>query len=71
MSREDRKNWPVRIFKLGDPEAELAPEYAKLTPGERFALVFEATRRCVAMQGINWDDQRLQRHVVRVERRRR
>jgi hypothetical protein len=69
MSKRDRSYWTVKKFALGDPEAELMPEYARFSPGERIAMVFQCTRMCLAMQGVDWDAQRLQRDVVRVTRR--
>lgn len=42
-----------------------------LTPGQRMELIWPLTVAAWAMKGEDIANQRLQRHVVRVERRRR
>ena len=64
----ERGKIPIQKRLLSDPEPALDPAIAAMTPAMRMALVYEATCRLLAMQGINLDEQRLQRHVVRVKR---
>lgn len=63
----DRKEWPTR--KLRWNESSDDDELMLLTPGQRMELVYEATRRMLAMQGISLDEQPFSRHIVRVEGR--
>jgi hypothetical protein len=69
MAKIDRSRAVIRKFDLNDPEQEYAPELANYSPGERIAMVFDCTRLCLSIQGVDWDAQRLQRDVVRVTRR--
>lgn len=64
--RQDREIRQVESHEAMDREYQAWVD--SLTPGQRFEMVFEATRRAVAMQGENWDDRRLRRDIVRVIR---
>ena len=69
MQRKDRSHYRVRKFHLGDPQQDYEPAIQDLSPTERIALVVEATRRMLAMKGQSFDEPRLPRHALRVEKR--
>lgn len=69
MNRPDRRHWPTRLTTLEKLPQVCPQDYAHLTDGQRISLVFQATRACLAMQGVDWDAQRLQRNVVHITRR--
>ena len=70
----ERADYPTQKRVLTDPDPDpdpapaLDPDIFAMTPAQRMALCYESTRRLLAMQGINLDEQRLQRHVARVVR---
>ncbi len=57
----------VRKTTLSEEGADNA--LAHLTPEQRIGLIEQLTIDAWAMQGVNIAEQRLQRHVVRLERR--
>lgn len=65
----NRRDWPTRKLSLNDPAQDDDPTVAAMTPSQRMALVYEASRRLLAMQGLSFDEQRLPRHAMRVEKR--
>ncbi len=69
--RTARAEWPVRVFRSFE-EADRADEefYASLTPGERMGMVWPITLDAWAFTGKANAESRLQRHIVRVRRRR-
>ena len=66
--KQERAGWPVRKGRLGEVEPN---PYAHLTPEERIGMIWEITRAAWAFRGDTDVDRRLQRHVVRVGRRKR
>lgn len=66
--RRARAEWPVRKFRLGEPEAD---DVAHLTPAERLAMVWPLTLAAWAFKNDPDAPDRLPRDVIRVVRRRR
>jgi hypothetical protein len=69
MAKVDRSQWRVRKFEFGDPEEEFDPAIEQMSIAERMALVYEASRRLLEMQGTSFDECRLPRHAMRIEKR--
>jgi len=62
----DRRQYPVRIAKLGDAEDDAYLDL--LTPGERLAMVWTLTLQAWAFHEEYRDEPRLRRDVGRVVR---
>lgn len=67
-SREERAEWPVRRYALGEEPGGGDPDVAALTVSQRIALVERLTRNAWAMRGESVDGARLRRDVVRTQR---
>lgn len=65
-----RASATTHVFRPGEPPAG-AVEWHAATAGSRMSAVWELTLQCLAWQGNGADEPRLQRSVVRVQRRRR
>jgi hypothetical protein len=62
----DRKDYPERVTKLGD---DSDPYLAQTTPEERIEMMWPLAVQAWAFKGEDVSESRLQRHVVRVIRR--
>lgn len=67
---EHRRSAVTRIVRVGSATAP-AWTHEPLTSGQRMERVWELTRLCLAMQGAQADELRLQRSAVRIQRVRR
>jgi hypothetical protein len=67
MAAVDRSKYPVRKIRLEDEGKD--PELRELTPSQRVAMVWQMTVQAWAFKEGRWDEPRLRRDVVRVERR--
>lgn len=65
----DRSHYPTRRVRLADEGRDA--DVRACTPAERLAMVWQLTVDAYAMRGVNADERRLSRHVVRVVRGRR
>lgn len=65
----DRSHYPTRLLRAGDGEASNDDLSATTTAAERLGMVQVLTQRCWALMGLPIDGTRLQRHVVRISRR--
>ena len=66
----DRSRMPVRVLRQAEDVD--GADVAKLTPGERVAMMWQLARDAWAFMGEpEHAESRLQRHAVRVQRRRR
>lgn len=63
----EKRNVTVRLSTLAAEGSE--NDLAHLTPGQRIGLIEQLTIDTWAMKGEDIAKQRLQRHVVRLERR--
>jgi hypothetical protein len=63
----DRSAWPVWIGRVGDSEPKA--DYSALTPAERLALCWEATRQAWAAKGEQVNESAFRRDVESISRR--
>ena len=63
----DRSHYAVRIVKKGEDERD--PYLEQTTPAERLLMMWPLTVQAWAFKGEDVSESRLQRHVVRVIKR--
>ena len=63
----DRKDYPVRVLRKGEPEDD--PYLKATTPEERVMMMWPLTVQAWLFKGEDHSESRLQRHIVRVIRR--
>lgn len=65
----DRSSWPVWVGRVGDPQPKA--DYSALTPSERIALCWEATKQAWILSGKDLDESTFHRDSESLSRRRR
>jgi hypothetical protein len=68
VQKPDRSNWPTRLIPLSEEGKD--EDVLAMTPAERIEMMWPLTVRAWAFKGEDLRGARLQRHVVRVIRRR-
>lgn len=63
----DRSEWPVWVGRVGTPEAKA--DFSHLTPSERIALCWEATKQAWALTGAQLDESAFRRDSESFSRR--
>jgi hypothetical protein len=64
----DRSSWPVWVGRVGDPQPKA--DYSALTPSERIALCWEATKQAWALTGRDLNESAFGRDSESLSRRR-
>jgi hypothetical protein len=67
--QEKRRHYPVRKTTLQEQDED--PDLENTTAAERLGMMWQLTLDAWAFAGQPLDESRLQRHIVRVRRRRR
>jgi hypothetical protein len=63
----DRSSWPVWVGRVGDPQPKA--DYSELTPSQRIALCWEATKQAWALSGRDLDESEFCRDSESLSRR--
>ena len=63
----DRSSWPVWVGRVGDPQP--AADYSALTPSQRIALCWEATKQAWTLSGKELDESAFCRDSESLSRR--
>jgi hypothetical protein len=63
----DRSEWPVWVGRVGAPEPKA--DFSHLTPSERIALCWEATKQAWALTGAQLDESAFHRDSESFSRR--
>lgn len=63
----DRSSWPVWIGRVGEPEPRA--DYSHLTPSQRIALCWEATKQAWALTGSEFNESAFRRDSESFSRR--
>ena len=62
----ERSNYPVRRSSLDEQGRD--PDYERMTPEQRLAMVWTLTAQAWLLKEGRWDEPRLRRDVVRIVR---
>ena len=63
----DRSSWPVWVGRVGEPQPKA--DYCNLTPSQRIALCWEATKQAWAITGTELDESAFRRDSESFSRR--
>jgi hypothetical protein len=63
----DRSSWPVWVGRVGEPQPKA--DYGNLTPSQRIALCWEATKQAWAITGTELDESAFRRDSESFSRR--
>ena len=63
----DRSSWPVWVGRVGEPEPKV--DYSHLTPSQRIALCWEATKQAWTLTGTELDESAFRRDSESFSRR--
>jgi hypothetical protein len=63
----DRSSWPVWVGRVGEPQPKA--DYSNLTPSQRIALCWEATKQAWAISGKELDESAFRRDSESLSRR--
>jgi len=63
----DRSSWPVWVGRVGEPQPKA--DYCNLTPSQRIALCWEATKQAWAITGMELDESAFRRDSESFSRR--
>ena len=63
----DRSSWPVWVGRVGEPQPKA--DYFNLTPSQRIALCWEATKQAWALSGKELDESAFRRDSESFSRR--